>query len=112
MADKNVLCYDKILGVYYSTNMEEISRAQKRLDELLSCRGYFSLDQYMDILTKDWPEDLREQFYEDRCKGWMRDYGYLQKVGDVKFDFELQYEKSDDCSDLISINFLPKEKEE
>lgn len=63
---KEYVVYDPIAGVSFKTTKKTLEKAQKILNEKMASGIDISYEAYMEILMKDWPEEKKKEFYEQR----------------------------------------------
>ena len=106
--DKKVGVYVSVSGVYYSTTMDRINEVQKELNKQIS-RGYedISLRKVLEVITEDWPEDKREEFWRrhDTYCGWDT-VDFNGELGEFKLHNASTLDKN-----VLSLDFTPFEKE-
>ena len=61
--------YDPIMEKMFITTITELEKIQKRLDNELAPKSFLTLFEVLDILSRDMPEDERNQFLHE-SKPW------------------------------------------
>jgi hypothetical protein len=100
--EKECLVMDSTTGEIYKTTVEKLIQTQKELNDLVCKKGRpISIHEVYEIMTKDWPEDKKVQFFENLNKhcGW----GTINK--DKFEEFELNGILTDDSELLVRWNY-------
>ena len=79
--EKDYLIMDQDTGELFRTDAQTLNRAQERINELLNNRGHFTLMELYEIITKDWPEDKKQEFFErlNSYEGWKLNEKYANE---------------------------------
>lgn len=97
------IVYEPYMGVCYRSTTDAIDKIQHELNDRLKFDNHFTLKEMYEILTADWPEDKKEEFWQRYYKGigWMTNgneldnYAYIQrksldKDGNLVILFDLE----------------------
>ena len=95
----------------YSFNMIEsteqrIWELQNKLNSKLESNGHLSLDEYMEIIMEDWPEEVKLRFmmrhYDPEYKGW------AHKIGNIEYAFlQVRTDLEEDNKTIIMLEPFP-----
>ena len=71
--ENDLLVMEPLSGEIFVSEETALLRTQKRVNELAKTKGYFTYNEVLCILTEDWPEDKKKEFFErvNSHEGWM-----------------------------------------
>ena len=71
--ENDLFVMDGVSGEIFVSKETALLRAQKRANELAKTKGYFTYNEILCILTEDWPEDKKKEFFDrvNSHEGWM-----------------------------------------
>ena len=104
ISEKDCLVMDRASGELFRTEEEVLLRAQKSLNELVGKQSYFTYGEFLEILTEDWPEDKKHEFFEhvNSYEGWILN----EKFRNEELDLEEAFD--DEGTMVIKANFAFK----
>ena len=62
--EEECLVMDSTTGELYKTTLVKLLQAQKDLNDLVLKKGPIALHEWYEIMTQDWPEDKKEEFFD------------------------------------------------
>ena len=106
LTDHAYYLFDSYSGVMTPTTEERIWELQNKLNSKLESDSYLSLNDYMEIIIEDWPEEIKLRYRERRCDP---DYkGWLHKIGDIEYAFlQVRTDLEDDNKTIIMLEPFP-----
>ena len=93
--EKDLIVMDSVSGELFKSEIPALRYAQKRLNELVINQGYFTYTDVLCILTEDWPEDKKREFFDrvNAHEGWVVNEEYrnceLELCGSLTDDEKL-----------------------
>lgn len=108
MTEPKIVCLDRYSGEFYWTTMKNLERYQREINEKVSQQGHCSYHEYLEIMTRDWPEEVRNRFYETSLKGWMDDYGFTKLNGMDSIEFAITNRKDATGLEYFAFDFDAK----
>lgn len=106
----SILCYDKLTGEYFCTTMEKLQEYQNLINLNLREDGHISYNDYIDVLTADLPEYVKELYKENRAR--RGDYcGVSSRVGEREIELTKHLSKAEDGTAIIVLQFDEIKKE-
>ena len=102
MEEKECLVVDANTGELFKTQEEALlNQAKEELNKIVEKDRYFTYYDVLEIITRDWPEDKKEEFF-GRIK---RHEGWVVNKEETKDLLKLDYAKAENGEDVIILRF-------
>lgn len=101
MEVKECLVVDADTGEFFKTPEALLNQAKEELNKIVEKDRYFTYYELLEIITKDWPEDKRDEFFGriNRHEGW------VVNKEETKDLLKLDYAKAENGEDVIILRF-------